>query len=50
MKLVIAGRDREDLYEPFVWNLTNAFCKDERGSGMNIGSMKWSLGEQYGNV
>jgi hypothetical protein len=50
MKLVIAGRDREDFYEPFVWDSLNAFCKDERDSGLNIGSMKWSLGEQYGTV
>ncbi len=50
MKLVIAGRDREHLLEPFVWNQLNTYCKDEKGAALNIGEMKWSLGEQYGTL
>jgi hypothetical protein len=50
MKLVIAGRDREHLLEPFVWDKINSFCKDEKATGLNIGEMKWSLGERYGTV
>jgi hypothetical protein len=50
IKLVIAGKDREHLLEPFVWNQMNSFCKDERANGVNISEMKWSLGEKYGTV
>ena len=48
MKLVIAGRDRENLHEPLVWEQICQLVKDEKASGKNIGEMKWSLGEQYG--
>ena len=50
MKLVIAGKDREEFWGPDVLDTLNAFCKDERDSGYNIGSMKWSLGEKYGTL
>ena len=50
LKLLIAGRDRESLYEPAVWNQMNTHCKDEKANGMYIGSMNWSTGEKYGTV
>lgn len=50
MKLVIAGKDREEWWGPDVWDSINAFSKDERDTGYNIGSMKWSLGEKYGTL
>lgn len=50
MKLVIAGKDRENLHEPFLWEQINSFCKDEKASGLNIGEMRWSYGEQFGTI
>jgi len=50
IKLVIAGKDREEWWGPDVWDSINAFSKDERDTGYNIGSMKWSLGEKYGTA
>jgi len=48
LKLVIAGKEREELLEPTVWNQMNAFSKDEKANGSHIGSMNWSTGEKYG--
>lgn len=50
MKLVIAGRDRENLYEPLLWEEINQLVKDEKANGKGIGSMRWSTGEQYGII
>jgi len=50
MKLVIAGKDRELLHEPFLWRSICQFSKDEKASGKQIGEMKWSLGAQYGTI
>jgi len=50
MKLVIAGRDREHIYEPFLWQEISQLSKDEKPSGLGIGEMKWSTGEVYGTV
>jgi hypothetical protein len=50
MKLVIAGRDRESLYQPLVWRNICQLTKDEKASGKPISEMKWSLGDQYGTV
>jgi hypothetical protein len=50
LKLIIAGKDREELYDPFVWSQLNALCKDEKANGMHIGSMNWSTGEKYGTI
>ncbi len=50
MKLVIAGRDRELIQQPYVWDQLNQFAKDEKANGKQIHSMKWSLGERYGVV
>jgi hypothetical protein len=50
MKLVIAGRDRENLHEPFVWQDICQLVKDEKASGKEIGTMKWSSGEGFGVI
>lgn len=50
LKLVIAGKDREEHLEPMVWNQMNALSKEERGSTSYIGTMNWSTGEKYGTV
>lgn len=50
IKLVIAGRDREHLLEPFVWDSINGHCKDEKYSNMHISKMRWDLGCQYGDL
>jgi hypothetical protein len=50
MKLVIAGRDRENLHEPFLWEDICQVVKDEKASGLGIGEMKWSTGANYGIV
>lgn len=47
MKLVIAGRDREQSYGPMVWVDLEAHAKDERDNGLNIGSMRWNLGDLF---
>jgi hypothetical protein len=50
IKLIIAGRDRESLYEPLIWQQISQLEKDERASGFNIGEMKWTTGEKYGTI
>ena len=50
VKLVIAGKDREDSYEPAVWNSIVQYAKDEKASGKQIGEMRWSTGDNYGVV
>jgi hypothetical protein len=50
IKLVIAGKDREEWWGSDVLDTLNAYAKDERDSGYNIGSMKWSLGDKYGTT
>ena len=50
MKLVIAGKDREDSYGPTVWETICQYAKDEKASGKQIGSMRWSIGDTYGTV
>jgi hypothetical protein len=50
MKLVIAGKDRELIHEPFLWNPICQLTKDEKASGKQIGEMKWSTGAQYGTI
>jgi hypothetical protein len=50
MKLVIAGRDRENLHEPFLWQNICQLVKDEKASGLGIGEMRWSTGDNYGTV
>ena len=50
MKFVIAGKDRENIHEPFVWQNISQLVKDEKGSGVNIGEMKWTTGEKFGTI
>jgi len=50
LKLNIAGKDREELYDPLVWSSIHALCKDEKANGMHLGSMNWSTGEKYGTI
>lgn len=50
MKLIIAGRDRENLNEPLLWQEICQLVKDEKANGKGIGEMKWSLGEKYGTI
>ena len=50
LKLMIAGKEREDLHEPFVWNQLMQFSKNEKANGKQIGSMVWSTGDTYGTV
>jgi hypothetical protein len=50
MKLVIAGRDRENLHEPFLWQEICQLVKDEKASGLGIGEMRWSTGDNYGTI
>ena len=48
IKLNIAGKEREDLYDGSMWNQIVPVAKHEKYSG--IGSMMWSLGDTYGTV
>ena len=43
--LIIAGRDRETLFTPFVWNTLTHHAKEERDPGAGIGEMSWDLGD-----
>ena len=47
LKLVIAGRDREEYAPATVWRDYSALAKDERDNGLNIGSIRWNTGENY---
>jgi len=49
IKLNIAGKEREDLYDGTLWNQLTPVAKHERYS-QGIGSMMWSLGDTYGTV
>jgi len=50
MKLVIAGKDREDFNEPFIWGEICQLVKDEKANGMGIGEMMWSTGSKFGTI
>ena len=43
--LIIAGRDRETLFTPFLWNTLTHHAKEERDPGYGIGEMSWDLGD-----
>jgi hypothetical protein len=49
IKLNIAGKEREDLYDGTLWNQLVPVAKHEKYSN-GIGSMMWSLGDTYGTV
>lgn len=44
MSLLIAGRDRESLQAPLIWNTLVPFSKEEKDPGFSIGEMNWDLG------
>jgi hypothetical protein len=46
--LIIAGRDRETLFSPFVWNRLVHHAKEERDPGPGLGEMNWDLGTVRG--
>ncbi len=46
--LIIAGRDRETLFTPFIWNTITHHAKEERDPGAGIGEMSWDLGDVRG--
>ena len=46
--LVIASRDRETLFTPFVWNTLTHHAKEDRDPGAGIGEMSWDLGDIRG--
>lgn len=48
ISLVIAGRDRETLFTPLVWNRLQALAKGDRDPGVGIGLMSWELGDIRG--
>ena len=45
MKLVIAGKDRETLFSPLVWNKLVQHAKEERDSGLPLAIMNWTVGD-----
>jgi hypothetical protein len=42
--LIIAGRDRETLFPPQVWNKLIHHTKEDRDPGPGFGEMNWDLG------
>jgi hypothetical protein len=45
LKLVIAGKDRETLFQPLVWRYLVALAKEERDSGLPFAIMNWTVGD-----
>lgn len=50
LKLLIAGKDRESLQTPLIWERVESFSKEERSPLIGLGAMQWSLGAVYGTV
>lgn len=50
IKLIIAGRDREQVLEPYVWEQMAILAGSECASGRAIGVMDWSTGDTFGTV
>lgn len=48
--LFIAGRDRETLASPLLWNQLEHLAKEERDPGSGYGLMNWELGELRGRI
>jgi hypothetical protein len=46
--LIIASRDRETLFTPFIWNVLAHHAKEDRDPGAGIGEMNWDLGDLRG--
>jgi hypothetical protein len=48
ISLLIAGRDRELLFSPLVWNKLQCLAKEDRDPGPGLGIMNWDLGDIRG--
>lgn len=48
MKLVIAGKDRETLFTPLVWNHIVTHAKAEKDPGIRLAIMDWTVGDIQG--
>lgn len=46
--LIIAGRDRETVAPPLLWNTIMNHAKEERDPGVGISEMNWDLGALRG--
>jgi hypothetical protein len=46
--LIIAGRDRETLMSPFIWNELTYHAKEDRDPGHGFGEMNWDMGSVVG--
>jgi hypothetical protein len=46
--LIIAGRDRETMFTPFIWNTLTHHAKEDRDPGAGFGEMSWNLGDIRG--
>ncbi len=47
LKLIVAGQDREDSWQPAVWQDIQAYVKNDRDPGRFQSQIDWSLGTQY---
>ena len=50
LKLIIAGKDREDVLKPLVWDQMAVMASSENAPGRFIGVMEWSTGDGFGSV
>jgi hypothetical protein len=48
VSLIIAGRDRESLFPPLIWNKLQSLAKEDRDPGAGLGIMNWDLGDIRG--
>lgn len=46
--LIIASRDRETSFSPYIWNILTHHAKEDRDPGYGIGEMCWELGDIRG--
>lgn len=45
LKLIVAGRDRESLFPPLVWDKLVTLAKEERDSGLPFAILNWTVGD-----
>jgi hypothetical protein len=48
ISLIIAGRDRETLFPPLLWNKLQSLAKEDKDPGPGLGIMNWDLGDVRG--
>lgn len=48
VSLLIAGRDRETLFPPRLWNKLQSLAKEDKDPGAGLGIMNWDLGDLRG--